>query len=145
MRFLEGSASPTSTPAKWSASVVALLSRSCLRAKTSCHCPFLYLLRQVKALSRDKHQFSSPGVVLCTSTFQIPIWRKKSSCSFIYSFKCSLVCQNESEDSMVRSFAGRIGVSLMLRYHKTHQWAKVIRPCSSHHSLLVTSEQHLRI
>lgn len=68
MRFLEGSASPTSTPAKWSASVVALLSRSCLRAKTSCHCPFLYLLRQVKALSRDKHQFSSPGVVLCTST-----------------------------------------------------------------------------
>lgn len=70
MRFLEGSASPTSTPAKWSASVVALLLRSCLRAKTSCHCPFLYLLRQVKALSRDKHQFSSPGVVLCTSTFQ---------------------------------------------------------------------------
>ncbi|CAI5690147.1 unnamed protein product [Oreochromis niloticus] len=34
------------------------------------------------------------------------------------------VCQNESEDSMVRSFIGRIGVSLMLRYHKTHQWAK---------------------
>lgn len=136
MRFLEGSASPTSTPAKWSASVVALLSRSCLRAKTSCHCPFLYLLRQVKALSRDKHQFLPP-VGFCVLA--------PSSRSFIYSFKCSLVCQNESEDSMVRSFVGRIGVSLMLRYHKTHQWAKVIRPCRSHHSLLVTSEQHLRI
>lgn len=134
MRFLEGSASPTSTPAKWSASVVALLSRSCLRAKTSCHCPFLYLLRQVKALSRDKHQFLPPVwfCVLAPSRFQSG--GKKSSCSFIYSFKCSLVCQNESEDSMVRSFVGRIGVSLMLRYHKTHQWAKVIRPCSSHHS-----------
>nr|XP_020441990.1 testis- and ovary-specific PAZ domain-containing protein 1 [Monopterus albus] len=34
------------------------------------------------------------------------------------------VCQNEAEDSMIRSFLGRIGVSLMLRYHKTHQWAK---------------------
>lgn len=39
----------------------------------------------------------------------------------------SLVCQNESEDSLIRSFVGRIGVSLMLRYHKTHQWAKVTR------------------
>ncbi|XP_069032622.1 protein TOPAZ1 [Embiotoca jacksoni] len=34
------------------------------------------------------------------------------------------VCQNEDEDSLVTSFVGRIGVSLMLRYHKTHQWAK---------------------
>ncbi|KAM8767463.1 uncharacterized protein topaz1 isoform 2-T2 [Acanthopagrus schlegelii] len=34
------------------------------------------------------------------------------------------VCQNEGEDSLVKSFLGRIGVSLMLRYHKTHQWAK---------------------
>ncbi|KAI3358392.1 hypothetical protein L3Q82_014825, partial [Scortum barcoo] len=34
------------------------------------------------------------------------------------------VCQNEGEDSLIRSFLGRIGVSLMLRYHKTHQWAK---------------------
>lgn len=86
MRFLEGSASPASTPAKWSASAVALLSRSCLRAKTSCHCPFLYLLRQVKALSRDKHQFSSTGVVLCTSIYQIPIWGKKKKKLFIYLF-----------------------------------------------------------
>lgn len=75
--------------------------------------------------------------VLAPSRFQSG--GEKSSCSFIYSFKCSLVCQNESEDSMVRSFVGRIGVSLMLRYHKTHQWAKVIRPCSSHRTLLVTS------
>ncbi|TDH04414.1 hypothetical protein EPR50_G00151340 [Perca flavescens] len=34
------------------------------------------------------------------------------------------VCQNEGEDSLITSFLGRIGVSLMLRYHKTHQWAK---------------------
>ncbi|KAA8586151.1 hypothetical protein FQN60_007720, partial [Etheostoma spectabile] len=34
------------------------------------------------------------------------------------------VCQNEAEDSLILSFLGRIGVSLMLRYHKTHQWAK---------------------
>ncbi|KAM3596517.1 uncharacterized protein V6R79_015969 [Siganus canaliculatus] len=34
------------------------------------------------------------------------------------------VCQNGSEDDLVRSFVGRIGVSLMLRYHKTHQWTK---------------------
>ncbi|XP_031143063.1 uncharacterized protein topaz1 isoform X3 [Sander lucioperca] len=34
------------------------------------------------------------------------------------------VCQNEGEDSLIMSFLGRIGVSLMLRYHKTHQWAK---------------------
>lgn len=143
MRFLEGSASPTSTPAKWSASVVALLSRSCLRAKTSCHCPFLYLLRQVKVEINISFLLPVWFCVLAPSRFQSG--GEKSSCSFIYSFKCSLVCQNESEDSMVRSFVGRIGVSLMLRYHKTHQWAKVIRPCSSHHTLLVTSEQHLRI
>lgn len=28
------------------------------------------------------------------------------------------------DESPVKSFLGRIGVSLMLRYHKTHQWAK---------------------
>ncbi|XP_028317152.1 protein TOPAZ1 isoform X2 [Gouania willdenowi] len=33
-------------------------------------------------------------------------------------------CQKESEDSLIRKFAGRIGVSLLLRYHKTSQWAK---------------------
>ncbi|XP_074469730.1 uncharacterized protein topaz1 isoform X3 [Sebastes fasciatus] len=34
------------------------------------------------------------------------------------------VCQNDGEESLIRSFLGRIGVSLMLRYHKTHQWGK---------------------
>nr|XP_046274048.1 uncharacterized protein topaz1 isoform X2 [Scatophagus argus] len=34
------------------------------------------------------------------------------------------VCQNEGDNSLVRNFFGRIGVSLMLRYHKTHQWVK---------------------
>ncbi|XP_078811016.1 uncharacterized protein topaz1 isoform X7 [Oryzias latipes] len=34
------------------------------------------------------------------------------------------VFQNEGEGSLVKNFVGRIGVSLMLRYHKTHQWLK---------------------
>lgn len=33
--------------------------------------------------------------------------------------------KGDNEDALVHSFFGRIGVSLMLRYHKTHQWAKV--------------------
>uniref|UniRef100_A0A669EFQ8 Protein TOPAZ1 n=1 Tax=Oreochromis niloticus TaxID=8128 RepID=A0A669EFQ8_ORENI len=48
----------------------------------------------------------------------------KDKLSLPFSVFAETVCQNESEDSMVRSFIGRIGVSLMLRYHKTHQWAK---------------------
>uniref|UniRef100_A0AAX7UFG5 Protein TOPAZ1 n=2 Tax=Astatotilapia calliptera TaxID=8154 RepID=A0AAX7UFG5_ASTCA len=48
----------------------------------------------------------------------------KDKLSLPFSVFAETVCQNESEDSMVRSFVGRIGVSLMLRYHKTHQWAK---------------------
>lgn len=35
-----------------------------------------------------------------------------------------VVCQKE-QDSLTMTYLGRIGVSLMLRYHKTHQWAKV--------------------
>lgn len=35
------------------------------------------------------------------------------------------VCQNEDDDNLSQSFLGRIGVSLMLRYHKTRQWDKV--------------------
>lgn len=44
------------------------------------------------------------------------------------------VYQDEGEDSLIRSYLGRIGVSLMLRYHKTHQWAKVNKQdvCVSH-------------
>lgn len=34
------------------------------------------------------------------------------------------VCQ-KGQDHMTVTYLGRIGVSLMLRYHKTHQWAKV--------------------
>nr|XP_057903560.1 protein TOPAZ1 isoform X2 [Doryrhamphus excisus] len=33
-------------------------------------------------------------------------------------------CQKEDPGSLVMSFFGRIGVSLMLRYYKTHQWTK---------------------
>ncbi|XP_038156294.1 protein TOPAZ1 [Cyprinodon tularosa] len=45
------------------------------------------------------------------------------------------VCKNEDkDDSVVRSFVGRIGVSLMLRYHKNHHWhkgCKVVQVLSS--------------
>ncbi|XP_061616951.1 uncharacterized protein topaz1 isoform X2 [Phyllopteryx taeniolatus] len=34
------------------------------------------------------------------------------------------ICHNEDPNSLLISFFGRIGVSLMLRYHKTQQWAK---------------------
>lgn len=39
-------------------------------------------------------------------------------------FVLFVVCQKE-QDHMTMTYFGRIGVSLMLRYHKTHQWAKV--------------------
>lgn len=38
------------------------------------------------------------------------------------------VFQNKDENSLVWGLFGRIGVSLMLRYHKTHQWDKVNEP-----------------
>lgn len=31
----------------------------------------------------------------------------------------------KEQDGLNMTYLGRIGVSLMLRYHKTHQWAKV--------------------
>lgn len=59
---------------------------------------------------------------LCNITFVMT----NSPCWFLMIWLfLFLVCQNEGEDSLVKSFLGRIGVSLMLRYHKTHQWAKV--------------------
>ncbi|KAK2830137.1 hypothetical protein Q5P01_018068 [Channa striata] len=48
----------------------------------------------------------------------------KDKLSLPFAAFAETVCQNEGEDSLVGSFLGRIGVSLMLRYHKTHQWAK---------------------
>ncbi|XP_041822872.1 uncharacterized protein topaz1 [Melanotaenia boesemani] len=37
------------------------------------------------------------------------------------------VCQNEDKGSLIKNFVGRIGVSLILRYHKTNHWAKGCR------------------
>ncbi|XP_044192199.1 uncharacterized protein topaz1 isoform X3 [Thunnus albacares] len=48
----------------------------------------------------------------------------KDKLSLPFAALAETVCQSEGEDSLIRSFLGRIGVSLMLRYHKTHQWAK---------------------
>ncbi|XP_071356453.1 protein TOPAZ1 isoform X5 [Trachinotus anak] len=47
----------------------------------------------------------------------------KDKLSLPFAAFAETVCQNEAED-LILSFLGRIGVSLMLRYHKTHQWAK---------------------
>ncbi|KAF3707671.1 Testis- and ovary-specific PAZ domain-containing protein 1 [Channa argus] len=48
----------------------------------------------------------------------------KDKLSLPFAVFAETVCQNEGEDNLIRSFLGRIGVSLMLRYHKTHQWVK---------------------
>ncbi|XP_067467521.1 protein TOPAZ1 isoform X3 [Thunnus thynnus] len=48
----------------------------------------------------------------------------KDKLSLPFAALAETVCQSEGEDSLIRSFLGRIGVSLMLRYHKTHQWAR---------------------
>lgn len=46
---------------------------------------------------------------------------------FVFFFFPS-VLKNKDENSLAWGLFGRIGVSLMLRYHKTHQWAKVNKP-----------------
>ncbi|XP_045915148.1 protein TOPAZ1-like [Micropterus dolomieu] len=48
----------------------------------------------------------------------------KDKLSLPFAAFADTMCQTENEDNLIRSFLGRIGVSLMLRYHKTHQWAK---------------------
>uniref|UniRef100_A0A4W6FPW8 Protein TOPAZ1 n=2 Tax=Lates calcarifer TaxID=8187 RepID=A0A4W6FPW8_LATCA len=48
----------------------------------------------------------------------------KDKLSLPFAAFAETVCQIDAQDTLIRSFLGRIGVSLMLRYHKTHQWAK---------------------
>ncbi|KAM6903806.1 protein TOPAZ1 [Lycodopsis pacificus] len=48
----------------------------------------------------------------------------KDKLSLPFAAFAETVCQSEGGDGLIRSSFGRIGVSLMLRYHKTHQWAK---------------------
>ncbi|CAK6961000.1 uncharacterized protein topaz1 isoform X1 [Scomber scombrus] len=48
----------------------------------------------------------------------------KDKLSLPFAAFAETVCQGKGEDSLIKSYLGRIGVSLMLRYHKTHQWAK---------------------
>ncbi|KAM8840358.1 uncharacterized protein topaz1 isoform 2-T2 [Spinachia spinachia] len=48
----------------------------------------------------------------------------KDKLSLPFAAFAETACQSEIIDSPIRSPLGRIGVSLMLRYHKTHQWAK---------------------
>nr|XP_019946442.1 PREDICTED: testis- and ovary-specific PAZ domain-containing protein 1 isoform X2 [Paralichthys olivaceus] len=47
----------------------------------------------------------------------------KDKLSLPFATFAETVCPSEG-DTLIQSFFGRIGVSLMLRYHKTHQWAK---------------------
>ncbi|KAL7849627.1 hypothetical protein SRHO_G00189760 [Serrasalmus rhombeus] len=37
------------------------------------------------------------------------------------------VCQEVPSDRLVKSFLGRVGVSLMFRYHRMHDWAKGVK------------------
>ncbi|XP_032437826.1 protein TOPAZ1 isoform X1 [Xiphophorus hellerii] len=48
----------------------------------------------------------------------------KDKVSLPYAAFAKTVRQNESEENLVKTFVGRIGVSLMLRYHKNHHWVK---------------------
>ncbi|KAF7664677.1 hypothetical protein LDENG_00168510 [Lucifuga dentata] len=48
----------------------------------------------------------------------------KDKLSLPFAAFTEMVCLNEDGDNLIQNFVGRIGVSLMLRYHKTHQWAK---------------------
>ncbi|XP_036446330.1 uncharacterized protein topaz1 [Colossoma macropomum] len=47
------------------------------------------------------------------------------------------VCQVVPPDGLVKSFLGRVGVSLMFRYHRTHEWAKGVK------LVLVMSRLHM--
>ncbi|XP_034455853.1 uncharacterized protein topaz1 isoform X3 [Hippoglossus hippoglossus] len=47
----------------------------------------------------------------------------KDKMSLPFATFAETVCSGEG-DALIKNFLGRIGVSLMLRYHKTHQWAK---------------------
>ncbi|XP_041665567.1 uncharacterized protein topaz1 isoform X2 [Cheilinus undulatus] len=48
----------------------------------------------------------------------------KDKLSLPFAAFAETACKNEEGESLNRSFCGRIGISLMLRYYKTHQWAK---------------------
>ncbi|XP_035491055.2 uncharacterized protein topaz1 isoform X3 [Scophthalmus maximus] len=48
----------------------------------------------------------------------------KDKLSLPFAAFAETVCKSECDGFLLQSFLGRIGVSLMLRYHKTHQWAK---------------------
>lgn len=56
----------------------------------------------------------------------------KDKLSLPYAAFAQTVFQNKDENSLAWGLFGRIGVSLMLRYHKTHQWAKVNEPVTMH-------------
>lgn len=94
----------------------------------------------IALLSESKDKLSLPFTAFAETGTKT----QRSKCIFIFktmfpitfsgikktvnSSRLFLVCENEEGDSLHRSFLGRIGVSLMLRYYKTHQWAKVNKP-----------------
>uniref|UniRef100_A0A3B4T6X0 Protein TOPAZ1 n=1 Tax=Seriola dumerili TaxID=41447 RepID=A0A3B4T6X0_SERDU len=68
---------------------------------------------------RSKHNSSCHSLTAAMQTMNTLKTSPKYLVVLLFS-----VCQNEGEDNLIWSFLGRIGVSLMLRYYKTHQWAK---------------------
>ncbi|XP_029298356.1 uncharacterized protein topaz1 isoform X2 [Cottoperca gobio] len=70
--------------------------------------------------------FKHPNQVerICGRIAVVLLSESKDKLSLPFAAFAETVCQGEDEQSLIRSFLGRIGVSLMLRYHKTHQWAK---------------------
>lgn len=105
--FSGPSANPTPGPTRWSTSVAAWSSRCCLRAKTNSRCPTPPSLSQVA-----NDIFPLKNLTRCNLYFKLV-------------FLFSSAFKSTDENSLAWGLFGRIGVSLMLRYHKTHQWAKV--------------------
>ncbi|XP_062301848.1 uncharacterized protein topaz1 isoform X2 [Osmerus eperlanus] len=70
----------------------------------------------LKGLSELQHFSGCVAIALLTET--------KDRLALPFATFSYTVCQENSGDGLVKSFLGRIGISLMFRYHKNQQWAK---------------------
>ncbi|XP_071060984.1 protein TOPAZ1 isoform X2 [Pseudochaenichthys georgianus] len=76
------------------------------------------VFRSICQVSKHPHQLGRISRRIATALLS----ESKDKLSLPFATFAESVCQGE--DDLVGSFLGRIGVSLMLRYHKTQQWSK---------------------
>ncbi|KAI4818328.1 hypothetical protein KUCAC02_011672, partial [Chaenocephalus aceratus] len=76
------------------------------------------VFRSICQVSKHPHQLGRISGRIATALLS----ESKDKLSLPFATFAESVCQGE--DDLVGSFLGRIGVSLMLRYHKTQQWSK---------------------